>query len=292
MRIVAGTRGSALALTQTRAVCEALRAFGVEATEQVITTEGDRARTAPRGDGAFVKELQHALLDGTVDIAVHSLKDVPTEDVPGIVLAAVPARADARECLVGSALHALPERARIATGSPRRTAQMRGLRPDAVISSIRGNVPTRIAKARDGSFDAVILAYAGLERLGIVHEAAHVFAFDMFLPAPGQGALAIEARDGDPIADVIARLNDADTRAATHAERTVLRLLGGGCMLPVGAYGVVRNGILSLDARVVSTDGSHDVRASADGPAADAYDIATRVAGALEDAGAKELLGV
>ena len=288
--LVVGTRGSALALAQAHLVIAELSARGIDAVERVITTDGDRTATTPRGDGAFVKAIQRALTDGDVDLAVHSLKDVPTEGVQGLVLAAVPVRADAREVLVGATLSELPRNARVGTGSPRRAAQLRALRADLQPVSIRGNVPTRIAKARGGEVDAVVLARAGLVRLGLASEAAEVFSTDAFPPAPGQGALAIEARDGEAAAALASPLDHPPSRISAHAEREVLRMLGGGCMLPVAAYGSVSDGVLTLDARVVSIDGTREARARESGPVGNAQTIASTVARGLENLGALELL--
>lgn len=288
--LVVGTRGSALALAQARGVIAALGASGVVAQERVIVTEGDRATAVPHGDGAFVNDLQWALLASEIDLAVHSLKDVPTERVDGILLAAVPPRADVREALVGSTLAGLAPGARVGTGSPRRAAQLRALRADLDIVPIRGNVPTRIRKVHDGEVAAVLLACAGLDRLGLRAEAQEIFDVDTFLPAPGQGALAIETRADDLVSSLVAYLDHPATRIAVEVERLILRTLGGGCMLPVGAYAVVDADTVTVQARVVSSDGTREIRARESGHVDDAAYIAVAVAGALERAGARGLL--
>lgn len=288
--LVVGTRGSELALAQTRTVMAALQRAGVPCRELVIETEGDRSGDLLTGDGVFVKAIQHALLEGTIDVAVHSLKDVPTEPIDGLAAVAIPARADPREALVGSTLASLPPEARVGTGSPRRAAQLRAKRPDVVAVPIRGNVPTRIAKARTDEYDAVLLALAGLQRLGMAEEADEVFPLERFLPAPGQGALLIEMRSDDPFRTQVSALDDMATRVAVEAERAVLRALGGGCMLPVAAVGQVTGDTLEIRARVVAADGSAEVRADERGPIAEAASLAASVARALEDGGALELL--
>lgn len=288
--LIVGTRGSALALAQARAVASALRLAGISCREQVIETDGDRLPDVIAGDGVFVKQIQQHLLDGLVDVAVHSLKDVPTQPVDGLAQVAVPARADAREALVGSTLDGLPPGARVGTSSPRRAAQLRAERNDLMPVAIRGNVPTRIAKARTPDYDAVLLACAGLERLGLTDRADEIFPLDRFLPAPGQGALLVEMRAGDPQRGVAQTLDDAATRIAVESERAVLRALGGGCMLPVAAIGTVNGDTLTLRARVVAPDGSRDVRVREHGPVQDAVALAASVALDLERRGAMELI--
>lgn len=288
--LIVGTRGSALALAQAQSVISSLQRAGVSCREMIIQTDGDRSPDLPAGDGVFVKQIQRHLLDGTIDVAVHSLKDVPTQPVDGLAQVAIPPRADPREALVGSTLDALGPGARVGTSSPRRAAQLRAARNDIVPVAIRGNVPTRIAKARTPDYDAVLLACAGLERLGLADRADEVFPLDRFLPAPGQGALLVEMRAGDPLRSTAARLDDPATRIAVEAERAVLRALGGGCMLPVAAFGAIDGESLDLHARVVSPDGRRDVRAGERGPARDAPALAASVARTLEHRGAMELI--
>ena len=285
-----GTRGSSLARAQSAWVIERLRALAPDRDWEpvVVTTTGDTSAAAPRGSGVFVKELQMALLDETIDVAVHSLKDLPTDPVPGLTIAAIPERADPREALVGAQLGGLGAGARVGTGSPRRSAQLRRLRPDLEVTPIRGNVPTRIDKVHAGELDAVMLAAAGLGRLGIA--ADWLFDPEVVLPAPGQGALGIEAREGDVDAGLLAALDDPATRAAVLAERAVLAELGGGCMLPVAAYGRLRSGTLLVEGSVTSPDGARQAWARAEGDPASPADLGARVAKELVVLGALEIL--
>lgn len=258
------TRGSRLALVQTGLVGDSLRAAHSDLTIEVVEvrTEGDRDRATPLrvlgGRGVFVKAVEDALLDGRADVAVHSLKDVPTEDVPGLTIAAVPERADPRDVLVaseGRSLAALPAGARVGTSSRRRAALLRAMRPDLVIGEVRGNVETRIAKVRDGGLDGVILAAAGLQRLGRLEDATQFFEAMEFLPAPGQGALGIQCRtDDEATRSLLAPLDDRYTRAAVDAERGVLEALGSGCSLPVGAYATVDGELLALRGMLAADD--------------------------------------
>jgi hydroxymethylbilane synthase len=284
-----GTRGSDLARAQTAWVAEHLAPAGNLVETIVITTTGDRDRGATLGTGVFVKELQTALLDRRIDVAVHSLKDLPTEATPGLVLAAIPTRADPRDALVGAPLRRLPAGASVGTGSPRRAAQLRRLRPDLAVVAIRGNIPTRIGRARSGELAAVMLAAAGLERLGLAPD--ELLGTDLVLPAPGQGALAIEVREADAACrSSLAPLDDASTRAAVLAERAVLRELGGGCMLPVAAYGRVLDGVLLLEGSVTSADGTAQALARAEGDPARPGELGAQVAKELVDLGALDLL--
>jgi hydroxymethylbilane synthase len=287
-----GTRGSRLALVQTGWLVDQLRraAPGTEWELVEITTEGDRSASAIRGDGAFVKEIQRALAEGRIDLAVHSLKDLPTEPVGGLVVAAIPERADPRDALVGTRLGSLAPGARVGTGSPRRSAQVRRLRPDVEVVFLRGNVPTRVAKVRDGQLDAAILAAAGLARLGF--EPDQVFEPGEILPAPGQGALAVEVRVTDEdVAGTVSAVDDPATRAAVVAERAVLRELGGGCMLPVATLGAVGgDGTLVVQASVTSADGTQQAGASGRGDPARALEIGAALGRRLVELGALDLL--
>src|SRR5690242_5738505 len=223
------------------------------------------------GTGVFVSALRESLVHGEVDLAVHSLKDLPTAPLPGIVLAAVPSRDDPRDALAGrdgAKLADLPSGALIGTGSPRRAAQLRLLRPDIRPVPVRGNAGTRLAKVTSGNLDAVVLAYAGLARIGALELVSEVFETDAMLPAPGQGALAIECLDtADGLAGLLAEIDDPASRAAVTAERTVLAELEAGCSAPLGAY-AAGSGILQLTAAVVAEDGTAAVRACRSGPAA------------------------
>lgn len=254
MRLRLGTRGSALAVTQSEHVARALRELGHDVELVRIKTGGDVERgslTALGGIGVFAAELRHAILDGRCDFAVHSLKDLPTAAVPGLTIAAVPTRADARDalCADGRTLMELPPGATVGTGSPRRVAQLRALRPDLSYVDVRGNVGTRLARVSDGDLDAVLLAAAGLSRL----EMDVIDDFLPILPAPGQGALALECRDdNDEVLAALRVLDDPATRQAVDAERAVLAGLGGGCAAPIAAHAkgsVLRAGVFSLDGK-------------------------------------------
>lgn len=241
-RLILGTRGSKLALTQSGQVAaEITRRTGVPVELRVITTRGDRIQDRPLpevgGKGLFTAELEAGLQDGSIDLAVHSLKDLPTENPPGLCIAAFPERADPRDVLIGGPLAALPLGARVGTGSLRRELQLRALRPDAAIAGIRGNVDTRLAKKDDGSYDAVILALAGLGRLGIARHDLHPFSLEEMVPAVGQGVLAVQARADDPtVLALLSQIDHAQTRRCALEERAFLAAFGGGCHVPVAAY--------------------------------------------------------
>jgi hydroxymethylbilane synthase len=266
LNLVLGTRGSELALTQSGHVADALRALGHTVELRTIRTAGDvtgGSLVQAGGTGVFAAALRAALLAGEVDLAVHSFKDLPTAPTPGLVVAAVPKREAPHDALCaphGHTLRRLPEGARVGTGSPRRAAQLRALRPDLTVVEIRGNVPTRLARALgpDADLDAVVLAAAGLRRLGLAGAITEVL--DRLLPAPGQGALAVECRaDAVAVREALAALDDPDTRFAATAERAVLAGLGAGCAAPVGAL-CVREGVgHRLNAKVISPDGHRAV---------------------------------
>ena len=240
-----GTRGSRLALAQTQLVLDALRAAHPGALFEMseITTQGDRD-TKPLseigGQGVFTKAIEDALLRGEIDIAVHSMKDLPPRLTDGLTIAAVPSRGDPRDALVtkdGRALADLPPRARIGTGSARRAVQLKALRPDVECVDIRGNVDTRIRKVDDGEYDAIVVAMAGLERLGLAARASQVFSVDEMVPSPGQGALAVQVCSGDESTiSLVSRIDDQATRRAIDQERAFLEELGAGCSLPAGGY--------------------------------------------------------
>jgi len=271
LRLIVGTRGSALARAQTDAVVERLQALqpDLEIAIQVIKTRGDMVQHKSLvgiGDkGLFTKEIEAALLAGHIDLAVHSLKDLPTELPPGLAIGAVTEREDARDVLVsrlGCSLDALPLGARVGTGSLRRAAQLLTYRPDLRIVDIRGNVDTRLRKAATEEYDAVVLAAAGLHRLGLTHHIAAYLPLEVMLPAVGQGALAVEVRAGEgaegrdaQIRRLASLLDHVPTRAATTAERAFLQALGGGCRVPVAAYGEAVGGLLRLQGLVASPDG-------------------------------------
>jgi hydroxymethylbilane synthase len=296
VKIRIGSRGSALALWQAEHVRQRLAALGHEAAIQVITTTGDRVQDRRLeevgGKGAFLKEIEEAMLAGEVDLAVHSLKDVPTALPAGLRLTAVLERADPRDALLSSsglALKRLPAGTRVGTTSLRRRAQVGALRPDLVLQDLRGNVDTRIRKLREGACDAVLLAVAGLERLGRRGEATEILEPDVFLPAPGQGAIALECRDGDEtVTSAVAPLNDAATSRAVAAERALLAGLHGGCNVPLGAYAVEEDGALRLTAFVARADGSGLLRGQARD--ADPLRAGAALAEQLLARGARELI--
>lgn len=249
-----GTRGSQLAVAQSSLVADMLRSLGAHVDLVVIRTTGDdRPPDTAWGEGAFVGALEEALLDGSVDLAVHSAKDVPTAEPDGLVIAAYPTRADPRDALVGrhpgTTLAELPDGARVGTDSPRRTAFLRAIRPDLRIHPLHGNVDTRLRRLDTGETDVLVLAVAGLTRLGRVDRIGEILAPELVAPAPGQGALAIQCRRDDPIAlEWLGRLDDPATRAAVEAERTFLRITGGGCRAPVGALATIDGTVLHLAA--------------------------------------------
>jgi hydroxymethylbilane synthase len=301
-----GTRGSALALAQSGHVADALRERTGRHVELVrVLTRGDVDSSAIAqigGTGVFVTALREALLAGEVDLAVHSFKDLPTADAPGLAVAAVPPREDPRDALVardGLTLGELPSGARIGTGSPRRAAQLRALGLGLDVVPIRGNVDTRIGFVRDGELDAVLLARAGLSRLGRLAEVTEVVDPLQMLPAPAQGALAVECReDEDDLRSLLAVLDDADARAAVGAERALLAALEAGCTAPVGALAEVAEGDpddpgaleVSLRGLVAALDGSDTVRLSATGAVDDAESVGRRLAAELLDLGAATLM--
>jgi hydroxymethylbilane synthase len=274
------TRASALAMVQSESVAALLRAASpdVEVEFVRITTEGDADRTTPLsilgGRGVFVRGVEEALLLGTADIAVHSLKDVPTEAVPGLTLGAMLERADPRDAFVGGQgrrLAELPSGARVGTSSQRRRSLLHALRPDLEVVELRGNVDTRLRKVADGEVDGALLAAAGLARLGRFAEATQVFDAMEFLPAPGQGVIAVECREDDTTTlALLSHLDDARTRAAVEAERGFLGALGSGCTLPVGAYAQVDGSLVALRAMIASVDGAPQLFADASGPTAQA----------------------
>ena len=270
MRIRAATRGSALALWQTRHVASLLAPSGIEIEEVVVSTSGDRRQDIPihemGGKGVFVKEVQAAVLDGRADIAVHSMKDLPSGTPDGLVLGAVPARADARDVLIGARLAELAEGAVVASGSVRRRAQLAALRPDLRFEELRGNIATRLDKA--ASFDAIVMAAAALDRLGEAPEVVDRLPVETMLPQVGQGALAIECRVDDEVTrTALAGIEDAEARILTDAERAFLAELGGDCDLPAGAHAIREGGEIRLRSLLAAPDGStvlHDDRAGAD----------------------------
>ncbi|KAA1422144.1 hydroxymethylbilane synthase [Mumia zhuanghuii] len=302
MTLRVGTRASALATTQSSQVAALLTELtGVETELVTVSTEGDR-NTRPLaeigGTGVFVSALRDALLAGEVDVAVHSLKDLPTAAADGILLAAVPTRVDPRDAVIardGLTLGELPAGSRVGTGSPRRTAQLNALGLGIEVVGLRGNVDTRISKVRDGELDAVVLAAAGLRRLGRIEEATELLDPLQVLPAPGQGALACECRSDDrEVAGLLARLDDGATRAAVTAERSLLASLEAGCSAPVGAWAEVvdDDGSLQLWLRAFAGDpsGAPSIRLSATGSVQDPTGIGERLAAEMIAEGADSLM--
>ena len=297
-----GTRASALATTQSQHIADRLRQeAGVDVELVTISTEGDRDQSTPLaalgGQGVFVTALREAVVSGEVDFAVHSLKDLPTTPDPRLTLAAVPSREDPRDAVVARdnlTLGELPVGSTIGTGSPRRTAQINALGLGLTVVPIRGNVDTRIAKVRNGDLDAVVLALAGLKRLGRADEATELLDPLQILPAPGQGALACECRaDDSATAEVLAVLDDAETRSAVTAERSLLATLEAGCSAPVGALADVAIGDdgdeLWLRAVVADVSGTPSIRLSATGSPDDAGAVGEQLAAELLAEGASAL---
>jgi hydroxymethylbilane synthase len=304
-KIRIGTRGSRLARWQAEWVADRLRALhpGLDVELIEIKTQGDRDRNTPlaamagSGTGLFTKEIQRAVMDGSVDVAVHSLKDLPTQGPAGLVLAAVPVREDVADALIAPlhrTLDALPPGTKVGTSSPRRRAQLLFRRPDLEVVTLRGNVETRLNQALDGRLDAVVLAWAGLHRLGLNGHVTDRLEPPGFLPAVGQGALGIECRGDD--ADVLAilgALDDPATHRAVRAERAALAELEGGCIIPMAAWArdVEDSGpALAIDAVVLDPDGRERVAASLSGPPDDPDGLGRRAAQVLRDRGAEPLL--
>jgi hydroxymethylbilane synthase len=294
-----GTRGSDLAMAQARRVAALIAARGGPAVEIVtIATSGDVRTSAPLtaagAKGLFTKEIEEALLEGRIDLAVHSLKDLPTEMPAGLAIGAVPEREDPSDALVappGARLATLRAGARVGTSSPRRRAQLLAARRDLDVVEMRGNVPTRLARQARGDFDAVVLARAGLVRLGLAGRIAEVLSAETMLPAPGQGAIAVEIRDGDRAARAVCEaIDDAAARAATDAERALLAALGGGCRLPVAALAVSAGARGWRGARVAAPWGETILAGEDRGDATDAAGLGARLAAALVARGAARLL--
>jgi len=288
-----GTRKSPMAIAQSESVAGLITERTGARVELVgLTSFGDVSQaqlTQIGGTGVFVSALRRCLLAGDIDLAVHSLKDLPTAAVPGIVLAAVPVRGDPRDALVardGAKLADLPAGALIGTGSPRRAAQLRLMRPDTRAVPVRGNAGTRLAKVTSGELDAVVLACAGLDRIGHRDLVTEVFEPDEMVPAAGQGALAVECPDTDPaLAELLACVDDPESHAAATAERAVLAGLQAGCHAPVGAYAMA-DGVLRLTAVVIGDDGAPPVSASAAAPYEEAASVGREVARELLRRGA------
>ena len=300
MQLTFATRPSALARWQTARVIQLLQAAhpGLECSEYIITTTGDRVLDRPLpeigGKGLFTSELEEALLSGKVHAAVHSLKDLPVEDMPGIVVAAIPEREAAFDVLVsadGWTLSNLPEGARVGTCSHRRTTQLLARRPDLTILPLRGNVDTRVRKVLNREYDAIVLAQAGLTRLGLEAHISEVFPLDVMLPAPGQGALAVQCRaDDTETLELLAAIHDPATADEVDAERAFLSSLGGGCSLPVAAFAQKNNGQIILTGAVISMDGTQAIRLSA--VDSEPQKLGERLADLVLERGAADLLKI
>ena len=290
--LVIASRGSQLALWQARWVAARLKERGLESRIEVIKTTGDQITGVPLAQvgtkGLFTREIEEALLDGRADLAVHSLKDLPTELPEGLVLAAVPAREDPRDAMVGARLADLAAGATVGTSSLRRAAQLRARRPDLAIESIRGNLDTRLRKLDEGRYQAIVLAAAGLKRLGWGGRIAEILDPAVMCPAVGQGALAIETTAGGRACAAV--LDDPATHTAVTAERGVLASLGGGCQVPIGAHATVSEGRVHVAGVVISPDGKALVRAEGEGPAEEAEAIGRGLGATLLERGARDIL--
>ncbi|MBQ9021214.1 MAG: hydroxymethylbilane synthase [Eggerthellaceae bacterium] len=304
-RIRIGTRGSKLALWQANYVADLLRAAqaGLEVEVEIIKTKGDKildVALSKIGDkGLFTKELEAHLLEGNVDLCVHSCKDMPTQLPAGLTLAAMPVRANPQDCIVspvaGMTLESIPAGARVATGSLRRVAQLARLRPDVEICEIRGNVDTRISKVTSGEFDCAILAAAGIQRLGLDEHISSIIPVETMIPAVGQGAVVCEIREGDTrVAELCAAIADARTMQAVEAERIVLGDLEGGCQVPLGAHGrfIERDGVEAfvLDAFVSSLNGERFILVHVEGTPDEAQAVAKTAVAQLREGGAEDIL--
>ena len=286
MKLILGTRGSKLAVAQSTQVAKQIEALDEELSVElrVISTKGDRITDRPLrevgGKGLFTAELEEALREGSIHLAVHSLKDLPTEDPEGLTIGAVPRRADVRDVLVGASLHDLPQGARVGTGSARRKVQLLALRPDLSVEGVRGNVDTRMAKALNGPLDAVVLAEAGLARLGVDIE-RHPLDPQVCVPAPGQGALGVQcAFSNAPIRDLLRQIEHAPTRICVTAERAFLARLGGGCSVPAGAHAELVKGRVKLRCMLADAQGAPQFVEVEGGPE-DAVFVGQEAAGLL-----------
>ena len=310
MRLIIGSRGSKLALWQAHWVRDQLTSAGYEIEIRIIKTTGDNLQAVAPGEplpasmaqtvaeagskGLFIKEIEEALLAREIDVAVHSLKDLPTVQPAGLVLSAVPQREDARDVFIarnGHSLENLPPGARVATSSPRRQTQLRALRSDLVYVAMRGNLDTRLRKLERNDCEALVLAAAGVHRLGLSEHITSYFSFEQMCPAVGQGALGIEIRADDGRArDAVARLDDPATHQAVRAERAVLRLLGGGCQVPIAAHAAVKDRQMQLRGLVANLDGTRLIHAQTKGLASEAETLGATVAEDLLRQGAREIL--
>jgi hydroxymethylbilane synthase len=303
MKLIFATRPSALARWQTQWIIQVLKNIhrDLECEEKVITTQGDKILDKPLpeigGKGLFTQELESELLSGAVHCAVHSLKDLPVENPAGLMLGCIPVRAEVRDALIslnGYTLATLPRNASVGTSSLRRAAQLLALRPDLRIQSLRGNVDTRLRKAKEGQYDAIILAGAGLTRLGLDRHVTEWLPLETMLPAPGQGALAVQCRAGDHLTlDLLAALDDESTRKAVTAERAFLSGLGGGCAVPVAAFANTKNQmstVVTLTGLVIAEDGTLAIKVTGEG--LNGLKLGTELAQQAISQGANEILAL
>ena len=280
---------------QARWIQARIQGFGLETRLEIIHTTGDKitdvALSKVGTKGLFTKEIEEALLSGTIDLAVHSLKDMPTELPEGLTLPAIPEREDPRDAMVGRSLDALALHARVGTSSLRRAAQLRAQRPDLEIENIRGNLDTRLRKLDQGQYDAIVLASAGLRRLGWENRITELLDPEVMCPAVGQGALAVETRsDGGAAEEIARRLEHPESRIAVTAERALLRALGGGCQVPIGAYATVHADEVHLRAIIVSPDGTEIIRRQASGASREAAAIGRTLGEELLAQGGRQIL--
>ncbi len=290
-----GSRGSQLALWQARWIKGRLEDLGETCRIEIIKTTGDKITDVPLAKvgtkGLFTKEIEEALLAGDIDLAVHSMKDLPTVVPEGLTIAAIPEREDPRDAILGCKLLDLPSGAKVGTSSLRRAAQLRALRPDLEVEPVRGNLDTRLRKLDEGRYNAIVLAAAGLRRMGWDDRIAEILSTNYMCPAVGQGALAIETRAGGGAAyEICGKLDHAPTRVCVIAERALLAALGGGCQVPIGAYAALDGGELRLTAVVAAPDGSRLIRRNAAGPEDSPEELGTQLGTELLDAGADDIL--
>jgi hydroxymethylbilane synthase len=300
MNIKIGTRGSKLALTQANLVADSLKKLdpGITAEICVIKTSGDIMQdvslTKIGGKGVFVKEIEDALASGTVDLAVHSMKDVPTEIPAGLTFAAIMRREDARDVLVSKnnkKMEFMPRGARIGTGSMRRSAQLLAVLPDLAIVSLRGNLETRLKKIETENLQGIILAAAGMKRMGLTEKISQYLPIETMLPAVGQGALGLQIRDSDyALGELVAKLNHVPTAAEITAERSFLRHLGGGCLLPIAAFGKLEDEQLTLEGLVAAPQGTSIIRDKVRGSVLEAEELGKKLAEIILEKGGKKLL--
>jgi hydroxymethylbilane synthase len=297
VKLTLATRGSALALAQANQVKALLEKSGHAVELLIVKTTGDKLQETPSvpplGKGIFIKEIQEAMLDGRADLAVHSMKDLPTDQTAGLAVAAVLEREDPRDCLIsrfGELLRELPRGSVVGTSSPRRQAQIKAAKKGVQVAEMRGNLDTRIRKLNEGEFTSIVVAHAGVRRLGRADEVTEVLEPSVMLPAPAQGCIAVETRADGPARAAVAVLNHVPSERAALAERAFLAGLGGGCRVPIAAYAREEKGLFVLDGLVITPDGARAVRGKVEGAAEKAGDLGRDLAGKLLAQGAAGLL--